>query len=62
MNEKLAKPARSYPVSPALTLRDACEKTRHDHGGKRCPACPLKALCESEQRWLVELASRACLN
>jgi hypothetical protein len=62
MNGKLAKPENSYPLSPALTLRDACQKSGHDGGGRRCPVCPLKDLCESEARWLVELVSRSRLN
>jgi hypothetical protein len=24
-----------------------------DDDGQRCPECPLKTLCESEERWLV---------
>lgn len=59
MHDNLAMPEGGYPVSPARTLRDACRKTGHDDSGKRCPACPLKDLCESEERWLVELASLA---
>jgi hypothetical protein len=59
MLDNLATSETRYPVSPARTLRDACRKTGHDDGGKRCPTCPLKDLCESEERWLVELASRA---
>lgn len=59
MNDKFAKPDGYYTVSPACTLRAACQNRGHDDGGKRCPICPLKDLCESEERWLVELASRS---
>jgi len=62
MNEDLAKPANPYPLSPALRLRDACRKTGHDHGGKRCPACRLREICQREQRWLVDLVSPTRLN
>lgn len=62
MNTKLANPASGYPLSPSLTLRDACQKTGHDDGGNRCAACPLKGLCENEKRWVVELVSRSRLN
>jgi hypothetical protein len=59
MNDNFAKPDSYYPVAPACTLREACQNTGHDDGGKHCPVCPLKDLCESEERWLVELASRS---
>ena len=62
MTARPADPANGYRLSPAVTLRDACQKTGHDDVGRRCPACPLKDLCESERRWLVELASRSRLN
>lgn len=61
MTDKFVSLATRSPLSPALTLRNACRKTGHDDGGKRCPACPLKDLCESEERWFVELASRSRL-
>ncbi len=57
MRDTPAKPARRYPLSPALTLRDACRQTGHDGGGNRCPFCPVKDLCDNEERWLVELGS-----
>lgn len=57
MNDNLATPDSYHPVSPACTLRKACQNTGHDDGGKHCPVCLLKDLCESEERWLVELAS-----
>jgi hypothetical protein len=46
------------PLSPALSLRQACRKVGYDDGGKRCPGCPLKELCESEERWIVRLTAR----
>ena len=47
-------PQIRYPLSPALSLRDACRKQGYDNTGARCPGCPLKDLCESEERWLVQ--------
>ena len=47
------------PLSPALTLRQACRKTGHDNEGVRCPACALKDLCDSEERWFVRLVTRS---
>ena len=61
MNDKL-EPGGRQLHSPPLTLREACQKTGHDDGGKRCPVCLLKDLCESEARWFIELASRSRLN
>jgi hypothetical protein len=49
----------SAPLSPALSLRQACRKTGYDDNGRRCPGCPLRELCESEERWLVRLADRS---
>jgi len=46
------------PLSPALSLRQACRRTGYDNSSRRCPGCPLKELCESEERWLVRLAGR----
>ena len=62
MNIKLVSLASGYPHSPALSLRDACEQTGHDDAGQRCPSCPLKGLCASETRWLIELVPRSRLN
>ena len=45
-----------------LTLGNACEKTGYDDSGKRCPSCPIKGLCASETRWLIELVPRSRLN
>jgi len=35
------------------SLGDACRELGLDDDGQRCPECPLKTLCESEERWLV---------
>ena len=53
MNDKPAEPASLYTRSPALALREACRKTGFDDDGRRCIACPLRDLCESEERWRV---------
>ncbi len=58
MSDMPAKPARRNPLSPALTLREACRQTGHDSNGNRCPFCTVRELCESEERWLVELGSQ----
>jgi hypothetical protein len=59
MNNTAPDPQRRYPLSPAISLRDACRRTGHDNSGARCPGCPLKELCKSEERWLVQLAARS---
>jgi len=45
-------------ASPPLALWQACAKVDLDNGGRRCPDCPLKHLCESESRWLVKAFSQ----
>jgi len=35
------------------SLGEACRETGLDDEGERCPACPLRHLCENETRWLV---------
>ena len=42
------------PAAPPCSLRQACAKTGLDRDGERCPSCPLKALCQSELRWLIQ--------
>ena len=59
MNNPTPDRRTGAPISPALSLRQACIKTGHDQGGKRCPGCSLKRLCESEERWIVQLAACA---
>ena len=49
-------PAMSRPFS----LRQACAKAGLDRGGKRCPDCPLRDLCQSELRWLVKSVPEQC--
>jgi len=53
MNDKPAEPASVHPGSPALALREACHKAGCDDDGRRCFACPLKKICENDERWLV---------
>jgi hypothetical protein len=38
----------------ARSLREACQMMGCYDEGRRCPDCPLKELCESEARWLVQ--------
>jgi hypothetical protein len=40
----------------ARSLRQACVEAGLDRGGQCCADCPLKALCQSELRWLVKTA------
>jgi hypothetical protein len=44
------------PGVRARSLRQACVEAGLDRGGQRCADCPLKALCQSELRWLVKTA------
>lgn len=53
MADKAAQPVSHYLLSPARTLRDACRQTGRDDNGARCPVCPVRELCESDERWLV---------
>ena len=59
MSNTTADLSMSAPLSPALSLRQACRKTGYDDSGRRCSGCPLRELCESEERWLVRLADRS---
>lgn len=43
-----------YIVSPARSLLEACRAAQCDDSGRRCPHCPLRDLCQSEARWLVQ--------
>ena len=43
--------------SPVRTLKEACREIGLDDRGRKCPLCPLRDLCESEERWLVRLSS-----
>lgn len=58
-DDKSTGPVRPYLLSPARTLRDACRQTGRDIDGARCPVCPVRDLCESDERWLVALTSRS---
>jgi len=55
MSKTISDLSAVSPLSPALSLRQACRNTGHDNSGKRCSGCPLKKLCESEERWIVRL-------
>jgi hypothetical protein len=55
MNSEPPKPTIPAFLSPARTLREACRKSGHDEGGRHCPTCPLKYLCENDERWLVPM-------
>jgi len=59
MSDTGPDPRPHDPLSSALSLRQACQKTGYDSSGKRCPGCPLKDLCESEERWIVRLTARS---
>ncbi len=59
MNNPVVASPTAAPLSPALSLRQACRKTGHDDDGRRCPGCPLRTLCDSEERWIVRLTAGA---
>jgi hypothetical protein len=42
------------PGSRPCSLRQACVKAGLDRGGRRCPDCSLRDLCQSELRWLIK--------
>jgi hypothetical protein len=50
------KPASPMPYRGPRVLAEACRASGHDRAGGRCPECPLRTLCESEERWLVRRA------
>jgi hypothetical protein len=54
MSEKQTGAARPQ-TSTSCTLRDACRTAGYDEGGRRCAICPVKDLCENDDRWLVTL-------
>lgn len=54
-----AHPVSPYLLSQARTLRDACRQSGRDENGLRCASCPVKDLCESDERWLVKLTPRS---
>ena len=58
----MTEPQKPSLLTPARTLREACRLTGHDDQGQRCPGCLLKDLCESEERWLIQLRSRAAVR
>ncbi len=54
MNDRPADTAATRPRRTARSLREACQMAGRDDDGRRCPDCPLRELCESEARWLVQ--------
>ncbi len=48
MKEPSIQPGSRYLSSPARTLHDACREAGRDNGGKACPGCPVRDLCEAE--------------
>jgi hypothetical protein len=42
------EPVSPYLASPVRTLRDACRESGRDDGGRLCPDCCVKDLCEAE--------------
>jgi hypothetical protein len=44
----------SVPLASPCSMREACARAMLDRGGKRCPACPVRELCQSESRWVVK--------
>ena len=56
------KPASAAPYPGPRPLAEACRATGHDRAGRRCPECPLLALCESDRRWLVRQAEEGHLR
>jgi hypothetical protein len=53
------KPVNPAPHLGPRPLVEACRASGHDRAGARCPECPLRALCESEERWLVRREKEA---
>jgi hypothetical protein len=47
-------------ISSSVSLRQACARAGLDRGGRRCPDCPLRDLCQSELRWLVKSVAEEC--
>ena len=45
-----------HSSGPPCSLREACTRAGLDRGGERCPDCPVRDLCDSEQRWVVKVA------
>ena len=56
------KPVNPAPYSGPRPLVEACRASGHDRAGGRCPECPLRALCESDKRWLVRQPESARLR
>ena len=46
----------SAPLASPCSMREACARALLDRGGERCPACPVRELCQSEARWVIKAA------
>jgi len=55
---RLEYPPPTFLWSPARTLMEASIEAGRDDGGRRCPNCPVKDLCQDESRWLVRRVAR----
>ena len=53
MIDNAAESISDYLLAPVRRLRDACRQTGCDNDGARCPLCPVRDLCETDERWLV---------
>jgi hypothetical protein len=50
------------PPTRPRSLREACRQVGLDRGGARCPTCPLRELCEHDERWMVRRPVAATLH
>jgi len=57
MGDRPPDPVSPYLLKAPRPLREACQRTGLDQNGGRCATCPLRQLCQSEERWLVKLPS-----
>lgn len=46
------------PGPRPCSMREACIRAGLDGDGGRCPSCPLRELCGSELRWLIQVARK----
>lgn len=60
--ETARKPDDGDRLYSPRTLCEACRRTGCDEDSKRCPTCPLKNLCGSDDRWLVRMSSQIHLT
>ena len=52
----MSEEVSAYLMQPFRVLYDACRQAGQDDGGRRCPTCALRDICEAE------LARRSALN